>query len=238
MEPVKLSNIKANKRESAVGIVIENIKEQILNRNINPGDKLPSELELCELFGVSRSSVREAVKTLVTMGILELHPGKGTFVTSGNSVCSVDSIFFNLLLTNSNLHELNMLRQIIEVDVINLIIDNYDNNSEYRLEMQNSVDKLSDMIRGRYNEKQLLETDIEFHNLMASACGNSIIDSIYRGIMDYVRYSVKRSYSTQTPERIYNSHAAILSGINARDKSKTEDIISYALIPWKESTQI
>lgn len=232
-----MSNVKVNKRESTVNFVIENIKEQILKKTLNPGDRLPSELELCELYGVSRSTIREAVKTLVTMGILELHPGKGTFVTSGNSVSSIDSIFFNLLLTNSNLSELNSLRQIIEADVVNLIIDNYETNEEYRNEMQKCVDELNDMVRGDYSEKELLEADIKFHRMMASACGNSIIESIYRGIIDYVSYSVKRSYSSQTPTRVYDSHARIMSGINSRDKSKTDEIIAYALYPWKESTK-
>lgn len=238
MEIEKLSNVRKNKKESTVDLVIDNIKEQILKRTLKPGDKLPSEIELCELFGVSRSSVREAEKTLVTMGILELHPGKGMFVTSGNSVSSIDSIFFNLLLTNSNQDELNSLRQIIEADVMNLIIDHYDHNEEQRLEMQRCVDELSDIVKGDYDEGQLLDADIEFHTLMASACGNSIIESIYRGIIDYMSYSVKRSYSRQPLDRIHSSHAEIMRGINSRDKSKTDEIIAYALSPWKETTNI
>lgn len=68
MEVQKL--FKANKRESAVDIVVNNIKHLLMERKLKPGDRLPSESEISEGMGVSRGSVREAMKILSAFGLV------------------------------------------------------------------------------------------------------------------------------------------------------------------------
>ena len=63
---------KASKRESAVDIVVNNIKQLLIDRRLKPGDKLPSELEISEGLGVSRGSVREAMKILSAFGLIDI----------------------------------------------------------------------------------------------------------------------------------------------------------------------
>ena len=62
---------RVNRHRSAAEVVMDGIKEQILCRQLRPGDQLPNEFDLCKLFNVSRGSLREAIKNLATMGILE-----------------------------------------------------------------------------------------------------------------------------------------------------------------------
>ncbi|MFR8544323.1 MAG: FadR/GntR family transcriptional regulator [[Clostridium] scindens] len=66
---------KASKRESAVDIVVNNIKQLLIDRRLKPGDKLPSELEISEGLGVSRGSVREAMKILSAFGLIDIRVG-------------------------------------------------------------------------------------------------------------------------------------------------------------------
>ena len=72
--------------------VASKIEEAILSRELSLGDKLPSEHELCEQFGVSRTSVREAIKILTTKGIIEAEKGKGAFVKNLSSQSVMDGI--------------------------------------------------------------------------------------------------------------------------------------------------
>ena len=65
--------------------IVKQIEESIVEGVLKPGDQLPTERELAQQFGVSRTAVREAVKTLTEKGLVESHSGRGTFVTSGKS---------------------------------------------------------------------------------------------------------------------------------------------------------
>ena len=86
---------RANKRESAVDLVVNNIKQLLIEKKLKPGDRLPSELEISEGMNVSRGSVREAMKILSAFGLVDIKIGNGTYVceTPGNSL--MDSLLFS-----------------------------------------------------------------------------------------------------------------------------------------------
>src|SRR5512135_3895807 len=65
--------------------IVQQVEESILKGQLKPGDQLPAERDLAQRFGVSRTAVREAVKTLREKGLVEAYSGRGTFVTNGTS---------------------------------------------------------------------------------------------------------------------------------------------------------
>lgn len=89
------------------------IKEYILTRNLHPGDLLPTEAELCDLLGVSRSSLREAVRTLTTLGIVEVRHGHGTYVGQMSLDALVETLVFRGVLQPGD--DLRALREVIEI---------------------------------------------------------------------------------------------------------------------------
>lgn len=89
------------------------IKELILTRGLRPGDPMPTEAELVDALGVSRSSVREAVRTLVALDILEVRHGTGTFVGQISLRPLVESMVFRGVLLPGD--ENSMLREVVEV---------------------------------------------------------------------------------------------------------------------------
>jgi DNA-binding FadR family transcriptional regulator len=89
------------------------IKELILTRNLRPGDALPTETELGGLLGVSRSSLREAVRTLATLGIVEVRHGHGTYVGAMSLDALVETLVFRGALEPGD--DLRALREIIEI---------------------------------------------------------------------------------------------------------------------------
>ncbi len=91
-------------RQSVTESIVEAFKQKILNGEISSGDKLPSERDLAESFGVSRASVREAMRALRYMGVLEVHSGEGTFLTENISLLS-DHFKISLLLKQCSVRE-------------------------------------------------------------------------------------------------------------------------------------
>lgn len=89
------------------------LKNLILARHLQPGDAIPTETELCELLNVSRSSVREAVRTLAALDILEVCHGRGTFVGDMSLQPLVDALVFRAAMSATN--DLKTLREIVEI---------------------------------------------------------------------------------------------------------------------------
>ena len=113
---------RASKRESAVDVVVNNLKQLLMEGKLRPGDRLPNELEISEGMGVSRGSVREAMKILSAFGLIDIRVGNGTFVseTPGNKL--MDSLLFSFFVNNPDIQNLYELRQIIEIDILELTL--------------------------------------------------------------------------------------------------------------------
>ena len=102
-----MSNLfQATKRESAVDIVVNSIKQLLMDKKLLPGDKLPNELEISEGLGVSRGSVREAMKILSAFGLVDIRVGNGTYVSESPDSNLLDSLLFTYFVTNPDVNNL------------------------------------------------------------------------------------------------------------------------------------
>src|SRR3982750_4592022 len=102
-------------RGSATDVTIAKLKELISSGEFTPGARLPTERELTQRFGVSRSSLREAVRALTLVGVLEPRVGDGTYVTTLEPELLLTGMgFVSDLLTGSTLLELHEVRRILE----------------------------------------------------------------------------------------------------------------------------
>ena len=85
-----ISYLKKLNNESVVQRVINCLTDAMINKELRPGDKIPTELELSETLGVGRNSIREAIKILVYLGVLEIRRAEGTFVCEGFTESMID----------------------------------------------------------------------------------------------------------------------------------------------------
>ena len=159
---------QSNKRESAVDIVVNNIKQLLIERKLKPGDRLPNELEISEGMGVSRGSVREAMKILSAFGLIDIRVGNGTYVceTPGNSL--MDSLLFSFFVSNPDIENLYEFRHIFEIDVLELVLKHYDSNEPERAALKKNLKDLEKMMKEGASPEQLKENDMEFHHLLGS----------------------------------------------------------------------
>lgn len=194
--------------------IVEQIEHSILKGVLKPGDQLPAERELAQQFGVSRTAVREAVKTLREKGLVEAYSGRGTFVTDGTSQAMRESL--DLLIKigqQEGSTHLAELRQILEPEIAAL--------AATRIEEQlvaTMREAVAVMDRSLRNPDAYIEADLDFHLALAEAAGNplvlSLIDSIV-GLLREQRMGI--FYVEGGPERGQYHHKRIFQAIEKRD---------------------
>lgn len=223
---------KASKRESAVDIVVNNIKQLLAERKLKPGDRLPNELEISESMGVSRGSVREAMKILSAFGLIDIRVGNGTYVseTPGNSM--MDSLLFSFFVSNPNVENLYELRHLIEIDVLELILKHYDENMEERIALKKNLQHLKEMLHNSPSSSKLRENDLSFHRLLGSCTKNVLMERIYNIAIDFMEPSIANTHRNQQGEIVYQVHCDIMNVIDQRDYSRINEVITNSVNTW------
>jgi DNA-binding FadR family transcriptional regulator len=155
--------------------IIQYIKQYIESNNLKSGDRLPSQAELMEVLGVSRSSIREAIKTLEAKDILDVKNGKGIFVKVESTNTISAQIEFGK--EKETFLELLEARKILEKEIIHLVVQNA---TEEELD---EIDKILKVIMEKYNrgEKQNVE-DRQFHLAIYNSCHNRIMNQLILSI--------------------------------------------------------
>ena len=151
----------------------DGIKKLILTRNLKPGEPLPTESELCETLDVSRSSVREAIRTLSTLDIVDVRHGHGTYVGAMSLDPMVEALVFRGVLSPDG--SLDALREVVEVRLaLDLALAEVivggavaEDSAELSALVDEMVDKAS---RGEL----FLEADRAFHTKLFSVTGNRL----------------------------------------------------------------
>ena len=109
----RVSYLKKLNSESVVQQVINCLTDAIIHKELRPGDKIPTEMELAQTLGVGRNSIREAIKILVYLGVLEIRRAEGTFVCEGWSESMIDPLIYGIILDKSDSYDnLMELREI------------------------------------------------------------------------------------------------------------------------------
>ncbi len=220
------------KRETAVDIVINTIKELILRKELKSGDRLPSESELADNLKISRGSIREAMKILSAFGVVNIKRGNGTYIADSLNKEVVNPLIFSLILTDADTKELVELRQLMEFEVVRLIIKNAEKDDLELLEktylrMENIAEKEN------VDNEALVEYDVEFHKIMGYATKNKLVQKIYEFVLDFFKPYIKKTYDTEeiNAPRL---HKDILDALLERDLDKSIKAINDSIIFWQK----
>ncbi len=194
--------------------IVQQVEESILNGQLKPGDQLPAERDLAQRFGVSRTAVREAVKTLREKGLVEAYSGRGTFVTDGTSQAMRQSLDL-LVRVNQQEGSLHLaeLRQVLEPEVAARAATRID--EQLLATMREAV---AIMDRNLHYPDAYVEADLDFHLALAEAVGNPIILSLQDSIVGLLREQRRRIFKVDGgPERGQFHHKRILAAVESRD---------------------
>ena len=175
-EVVEKSFLRPIDNTSVVQQVIDRLTYAMIYKELRPGDKLPTEMELAASFGVGRNSIREAIKILVSFGVLDIRRPEGTFVASGFSDKMINPLLYGIILDQSDsIDSLKELREWVDFGILELAIDKAKSEDVFRLEEQ--LKKLLTEIDGGDAEKIFIADD-EFHEAISTAAHNSLLGQI------------------------------------------------------------
>lgn len=197
------------------------IKGMIIAGELGPGDRLPPEKELSEHLGLSRSSLREAVKALEVIKVLDVRRGDGTYVTSLDPRLLLEAISFVVdLHDDSSILELFAVRRILEPSAAALAAERMTPEAVESLRAQiGSVDQHTDI-------EGLVAHDLEFHAAIAALSGNSYLATLIESLSGgTIRARVWRGLTQENAiERTLDEHRAIVEALSLGDARLAESL--------------
>jgi GntR family transcriptional repressor for pyruvate dehydrogenase complex len=208
--------ITVEKRILLSNIVVSQIEEAIRSKALVPGEKLPSELALCQQFGVSRTAIREALRTLSGRGLITILKGKGIFVQNISAETVTDPIQFYLEMQLQRDYVLDVVhaRQIIEPPIAASAALHHTEEDAEKLKKDQY-----DLVHSEGDYEELSRLDMLFHLDIAKASENSLIPLILEPIHRLIPQIKSSVYATVTDAKksAVEWHDKILTAILHKD---------------------
>jgi len=187
--------------------------ERLILKKLQPGDKLPSERELAEMLRVSRSSIRDAIRSLELMGMVEPRQGAGTIVREISSGSLTNPLANALKRKEELIGELLDFRMMLEPQLAARAAIRV--SDEEVAELEEILERQEKRLRGG---ESTIGEDSEFHYAIALASGNSVVLKVLDTLMDLLRDSRERSLQVEGRQhKSLAGHRRILSAIKRRD---------------------
>lgn len=227
MELEPLSN------DTRVQLIINKFKDLLLNGVFSPGSRLPPELELAKKLGVSRTPVREAMKVLQAVGVLEIKRGNGTYIAESITPNTIQPLIFNLVLKRGTPSELSELRLLFEESYIKLAARK---RTEQDLRsLQDSLARMQALLlQERHDPELVTQEDLQFHYLLLHSTHNELVYEIGKVIMDLFAVTILTSHEKREVSQLaFENHRHIFECIDKRDVGNVESIVHESLLNWR-----
>src|SRR6202046_4209568 len=215
-------------------LIVQQVEDSILQGQLKPGDQLPAERDLAQRFGVSRTAVREAVKTLREKGLVEAYSGRGTFITDGTSQAARQS--FDLMVKLGHAEgspHLAELRLILEPGIAALVAARIQEPEIVTLREAVTV-----MDGAQRDPEAYIEADLDFHLALAEAAANPLILSLIDSIVGLLREQRMRIFNVEGgPQRGQIHHKRIRRAMEKRDANMARSAMRAHLEQVREASK-
>ena len=207
------SNIK---QISTVERIVENLINLIKKHSLQMGDKLPSERQLCEIIGVSRPILREALKALQVMNIIDIRQGAGAYVKSLEPKDIIEHLDIVFHLDSSLYRDLYEARRVLEAAVAGMAAQNISNT-----EIEAITENIHQAAVHIDDEQIFLERDLELHEIIMRSAGNRIIP-IFMQSINKLALLVRKQTNTQLQIRqnTIQDHELIIQALKRRNPAE------------------
>jgi GntR family transcriptional regulator, transcriptional repressor for pyruvate dehydrogenase complex len=218
VESVSRKAFRAVRKTRVSEEIIGQVRDLITSGRLKVGDRLPAERELATTLQVGRSTVREAIRAMESLGILEARPGEGTFLVSNPSEQRPDPVTANAFKSWENQRKLFEVRMVIEPDLAALAARRA--SFEQIVKMRNILEEQDALVkRGETG----IKSDTAFHFLLAEAAGNDVLVRIMDSLMSLLHETREATLHTGGRSvRSMKQHRTILRAIEARDPVAAE----------------
>lgn len=206
--------------------IVDQIKQMILQGELKVGDRLPSERELSELYQVSRACVREALKALETIGLLESKHGGGNYIVNHLKDQLTDNLSLVFVLDHCKVKDLTNLRYAFELEIMREIVQK--NDPELRQQLLD----LKDAVSKAETTKEIEAIDLTFHTLISSSTDNPLLEylqtsihTVYLNSIQFLNASFPR-WGQVTIEYARNYQVDIIDALLSRDMENIKNSLT------------
>ncbi|WP_440995056.1 FadR/GntR family transcriptional regulator [Arhodomonas sp. SL1] len=204
--------------------IVEDIKRWIVVQGLKPGDRLPKERELIELYGCAKGTVREALKALEVEGLVTMRTGPtgGAYVAEPGANQAARALRNYLHFQKLDGHQIYELRKLVEVEVAAAAVGRL-TEAHFR-ELEASIELCDHIGYERDGQRELRIAELNFHNLLADVCPNPLLQFMVHFINDLLRdlVDLKKTYRPgriQFGEDNRYYHRRLLEAFRAEDES-------------------
>ncbi|MBN9608643.1 MAG: FadR family transcriptional regulator [Actinobacteria bacterium] len=207
--------LEVERREATTTEIARRLLRYLLSGAFEPGHRLPSERTLASELAVGRSVIREALKSLVLLGIVEVRQGDGTFLRSAESDLLPNVIEWGLLLGTRSTRDLIEIRRYMEVLTAGLAAERRD---------ERALEKMWSELDAMYaasNPTAFVAADIGFHLAIAAAAGNGVLLQIMTSVRTLLRvWITKNVENLDDTKSIADEHKPVVEAIQAGDPAQ------------------
>jgi len=226
MLPVRKVN-----REGLSEQIVEQLQDLIFEKRLRSGERLPSERELAQQFGVSRTVIREATKILAQRGMLTIEPGRGTFVSLPAEQDVALSITLFARARDISFADLVAVRRALEPDIAELAAERA--TEEHLRRLQASIDIMD---RSLDDPEAYVVADQKFHGVLAEASDNDLFVAISGVIVNLEEDARQLMFAIpEAPERGQHYHRKILACVAAGDGKCARTMMLEHLLQVEQS---
>ncbi len=215
-------------------IVLQHIKQLIISGNLNIGDKLPTERNLSETLALSRNTVRDAIRIMGSMGIIESRQGSGNYLSNKISHNISATINFMLLLEQSDFTEINQMRRAIALECFRHL---------FIWSTPRNIRLLTKIIERMETDNRKSYYDKLFHDVILHISDNKLMISIMHALSDVCKDLIDNLFimaSPETSQKLIDVHKEILNCIINRDEAAGYaainhhyDLVDKEILKWK-----
>jgi GntR family transcriptional repressor for pyruvate dehydrogenase complex len=216
-------------RDDLPASIMEILTNFLLSGELKPGDKLPTEVELAQKFGVGRNSVREAIKMLSSVGVVQAIRGSGIYIAKSVSASMLNPLILGLVFEQGTSHELIQLRLLLDIGAAEIALEHIQDNEIERLEAIN-LQLEEEGKKREHNQHRLRDIDLLFHGELYQISGNRLLAKVGEAIYKLFYASIEKTVEAD-PEGAYQSHKMIIDALKKKDPSlvrkSTKESLSY-----------
>jgi DNA-binding FadR family transcriptional regulator len=207
---------------SQTDVVVQGIRDLIIKGKLQPGDRLPVEKDLAEALGVSRNPLREGVRALSMMGVLETRQGAGTYVTALDSSLLLAPMGFVVELHDrSGAHHLHAVRRMLETEAAGRAARSISPDDLAAAEQ--TLERIeAELAKAEPDHEAIIDDDIAFHRIVARSSDNPVLAALIEALSGRtIRDRLWRSVSQHgADEATHAEHRSILAALTTHDADR------------------
>ena len=201
-------------RPDRVGTVLKQLNHEIISGRLEPGRALPPEGELAKSYGVSRTVIREAMRSLRAHGLVEMSQGKPARVRPPDPKAAIASLEMLLRRDRASLVNLVEVRRPLESEIAALAAERA--NDEHLRQLEHAIHELA----AAPTLDKRIEADVKFHRILAEATGNLVFVLLLETLAGFLRESRQKTLAYSGLGIALQGHRAIFQAVRGRDANK------------------